>query len=82
MSSTTVAMPARKRIALVAHDHKKTDLLEWARFNRDLLAQHILYATGTTGRVLEEALGLPIIKLQSARWVATSKSGQKSPRAR
>ncbi len=49
----------------MAHDHKKTDLLEWARFNRDLLAQHILYATGTTGRVLEEALGLPIIKLQS-----------------
>ncbi|GIV18473.1 MAG: methylglyoxal synthase [Armatimonadota bacterium] len=62
---TVVAMPARKRIALVAHDHKKADLLEWASFNRDLLAQHILYATGTTGRVLEEALGLPIIKLQS-----------------
>lgn len=65
MSSTQVAMPPRKRIALVAHDHKKADLLEWARFNRELLAQHTLYATGTTGRMLEEALSLPVIRLQS-----------------
>lgn len=65
MSDATLAMPQRKRIALVAHDHKKADLLEWVRFNRDLLAQHILYATGTTGRILEESLGLPVIKLQS-----------------
>ncbi len=55
----------RKRIALVAHDNKKRDLLEWAQFNRDLLAEHELYATGTTGTMLEEALGIPIIKLQS-----------------
>jgi methylglyoxal synthase len=61
----TVSMPPKKRIALVAHDHQKADLLEWARFNRELLAQHILYATGTTGRLLEETLGLPIIKLKS-----------------
>ncbi len=65
MHHTAVAMPQRKRIALVAHDHKKADLLEWARFNRDLLAQHVLYATGTTGRLLEQALGLPVVKLQS-----------------
>lgn len=65
MTNSTVAMAQTKRIALVAHDHKKADLLEWARFNRDLLAQHTLYATGTTGRMLEEALRLPIIKLQS-----------------
>ena len=56
---------SRKRIALVAHDNKKQDLLEWARFNRDLLAHHELLATGTTGTLLEEALKTPITKLQS-----------------
>ncbi|MBK7701772.1 MAG: methylglyoxal synthase [bacterium] len=53
-----------KRIALVAHDNKKRDLLEWALYNRDLLAHHDVYATGTTGKALEEALGFAI-KLQS-----------------
>jgi methylglyoxal synthase len=57
--------PRRKKIALVAHDNKKRDLLEWAKFNRDLLAQHALYSTGTTGRLLEQELALEIIKLQS-----------------
>jgi methylglyoxal synthase len=56
---------AVKRIALVAHDHKKQDLVEWARYNRDTLSQHKLYATGTTGTVLEQALGIDIVKLQS-----------------
>ncbi len=55
----------RRQIALVAHDHKKGDLLEWARHNRDLLARHDLYATGTTGTVLEDALCVPITKVQS-----------------
>lgn len=54
-----------KRIALVAHDNKKQDLIEWSLFNRELLAQHKLYATGTTGTLLEQALNLPITKLQS-----------------
>ena len=55
----------KKKIALVAHDNKKHELLEWAKFNRGLLAQHELYATGTTGKLLEKELDLPIIKLQS-----------------
>ena len=56
---------ATKRIALVAHDNKKQDLLEWAKFNRDFLAEHRLYATGTTGKLLEQALEIEIHKLQS-----------------
>lgn len=55
----------RKHLALVAHDHKKRDLLEWARFNRETLAHHDLYATGTTGATLERELGLSVVKLQS-----------------
>jgi len=55
----------RKRIGLVAHDNKKPDLTEWARFNQRLLVAHDLVATGTTGTLLEEELGVGIMKLQS-----------------
>lgn len=54
-----------KKIALVAHDNKKRDLVEWAKFNRDLLAHHQVFATGTTGKILEEALDFKIEKLKS-----------------
>jgi methylglyoxal synthase len=60
-----IPMMRDKKIALVAHDNKKWDLVQWAKFNRDLLAHHQVYATGTTGRILEEELHFPIIKLQS-----------------
>jgi methylglyoxal synthase len=59
------ALPRRKRIALVAHDHKKADLLEWALFNRGSLANHDLVATGTTGRLLARELDVPIELLKS-----------------
>jgi len=65
MTARSIPLEPRKRIALVAHDNKKRDLLEWARFNRDLLARHELFATGTTGSMLEEALQTPVVKLQS-----------------
>lgn len=52
-------------IAMVAHDHRKIDLLDWARYNKDLLARHTLYATGNTGALLERELGLEIQRLQS-----------------
>ena len=54
-----------KRIALIAHDNKKDDLLEWAKYNRHVLAQHELYATGTTGQLLETELELPVTRFQS-----------------
>ena len=60
-----IEMGPQKNIVLVAHDNKKQDLLEWAKFNRGLLAQHRLYATGTTGLLLEKELGLEITKLKS-----------------
>ena len=65
MDSTAIGIGSRKQIALVAHDNKKRDLLEWAKYNRDLLAEHDLYATGTTGTLLEEILKVPFTKLQS-----------------
>jgi len=54
-----------KRIAIIAHNNKKSDILEWARFNKFFLVQHELYATGTTGKLLEEELGSVVHKLQS-----------------
>lgn len=60
-----IGQAAQKRIALVAHDNKKIDLLEWAEYNRELLVQHRLFATGTTGRLLEQALGTEVTCLQS-----------------
>jgi methylglyoxal synthase len=49
-----------KRIALVAHDRKKKDLIEWAEHNREVLALHKLYATGTTGKLLQDKLDLRV----------------------
>ncbi|MDR1936455.1 MAG: methylglyoxal synthase [Candidatus Accumulibacter sp.] len=65
MKHDTLPIVAHKRIALVAHDNKKKDLLEWALYNRDLLVQHQLCATGTTGMLLERALDTHIDKLRS-----------------
>jgi methylglyoxal synthase len=65
MEYDMVVTAPKKRIALVAHDNKKQDLLEWARFNKSLLLQHELYATGTTGKLLEQELGVEVHKLQS-----------------
>ncbi len=56
---------AQKSIALIAHDNKKQDLLDWARFNRGTLSTHKLFATGTTGGLLEKELELSINKLKS-----------------
>jgi methylglyoxal synthase len=65
MLNRELEMGRQKRIALVAHDNKKDDLVAWAKYNLNTLSEHILYATGTTGTVLEQELGLAINKMQS-----------------
>ncbi len=64
MEYTAIEMSERKRIALIAHDNKKDELLNWAKNNMDLLIHHELYATATTGRLLE-GLGFQITKVKS-----------------
>ena len=62
MAHKKIPMEHDKKIALVAHDNKKRDLVEWAKFNRDLLAHHQVFATGTTGKILEHELGFKIVR--------------------
>ena len=63
--SQTRKLGGTKRIALVAHDHKKKDLIEWAKYNRKVLSLHELVATGTTGTMIEKELDLPVKKVYS-----------------
>jgi methylglyoxal synthase len=64
-SVTTATMSGRKRIALVAHDHRKADLLEWALYNRDELENHELLGTGTTGAMIARELALDVERFKS-----------------
>lgn len=65
MSTSSPTLQAKKRIVLVAHDNKKKDLLDWVRFNRLTLLEHDLMATGTTGRLIEDELGIDIERFMS-----------------
>ncbi len=65
MNRKIIPLQEKKRIALVAHDKKKDDLLEWALNNRDTLAGHELYATKTTGTLLAGKLDLRFHTVQS-----------------
>jgi methylglyoxal synthase len=58
-------MKPRKRLALIAHDNRKADLLDWAQYNRGTLSEHDLFATGTTGALLAKALDLPLVRFLS-----------------
>lgn len=60
-----IKMNRRKNLALIAHDNRKEDLVEWARFNIDSLKKHNLFATGTTGSLLSSELGLSITRFKS-----------------
>jgi len=65
MHYKTIPMGRHKKIALVAHDNKKRELIEWVQYNRSLLRGHKIYATGTTGKLLEAELEIEITKFQS-----------------
>ena len=74
MEYNKIAMREKKKIAIVAHDNKKSDLLEWAKFNKDLLARHELYATGTTGALLERGTWkLKSINCRAVPWAVMSR---------
>ncbi|NLM97075.1 MAG: methylglyoxal synthase [Halanaerobiaceae bacterium] len=55
----------RKRIALIAHDKKKNDMIEFVKKNRDMLIQCDLVATGTTGKLIVDQVGLPVERMES-----------------
>ncbi|MEY4251218.1 MAG: hypothetical protein RL691_99, partial [Actinomycetota bacterium] len=59
-----MAVPAKKTIALVAHDNMKDELLQWVGAHRDELSRHILVGTGTTGRLVNEPTGLAVERLR------------------
>ena len=60
MELTTRTLPARKHIALVAHDHCKQMLMSWVERHQPLLEKHELYATGTTGNLIQRATGMNV----------------------
>lgn len=60
-----IESPAKKRIALVAHDNMKDEMLEWTAHHRTELSRHVLVGTGTTGRLVQEHTGLEVERLRS-----------------
>lgn len=60
-----IKLSKRKKVALIAHDRMKKDLIEWVEFNKGTLSKHELYATGTTGTLIEERTGLKVHKFKS-----------------
>lgn len=65
MKKKSSLLPSQKRIALVAHDGRKKDLLDWVKFNKTTLSKHFLFGTGTTGKIISEETDLPVQRLIS-----------------
>ncbi len=65
MKNLEIGMQPKKRIALVAHDNKKVELLDWVKFNVETLKEHSLFATGTTGKMLSDETGVKIKRMLS-----------------
>lgn len=60
MSNSKILMEKKKKIALIAHDERKEDLIEWVEFNRGTLSKHKLFGTGNTGKLIEKKVGLKV----------------------
>lgn len=65
MTYKKIKMANRKRIALVAHDGQKQSIVDWVRYNKAILVEHEILATGTTGGLVEQVLNIPVRKLLS-----------------
>ncbi|MEA4922819.1 MAG: methylglyoxal synthase [Eubacteriaceae bacterium] len=65
MTEEKITMGAQKRIALIAHDHLKDDLVKWCMKNKDVLKRHFLCGTGTTSKLIAESTGLPVKAFKS-----------------
>ena len=60
MDFLTLTIGKQKNIALIAHDSKKHEMIEWCEANKEILKGHFLCGTGTTARMITEATGLPV----------------------
>jgi len=65
IASHTIKMEKQKKIALVAHDYRKRDMLDWAEYNKDILKKHKLFGTGTTGGLIAGQLQLDVHAFKS-----------------
>jgi methylglyoxal synthase len=79
MKTKVVTLHQQKRVALIAHDNKKQELSDWAVRHKELLANHRLCATGTTGYKVEKDLGLPVEKLISGPLGGDQQIGSRIP---
>ena len=64
-TTTTVPMRQVKNVVLIAHDSRKADLLAWVKYNRAVLREHNLFATGTTGALVAAQTDLPVTRFKS-----------------
>ncbi|MEX0724016.1 MAG: methylglyoxal synthase [Gracilimonas sp.] len=65
IADSVLPMKPKKNIALIAHDHRKMDLLDWAEYNSEHLSNHNLFGTGTTGKLVSDKVGLPVFRFKS-----------------
>ena len=65
IAHSTKKMRVKKNIALIAHDHRKMDLIDWCEYNSELLSRHNLFGTGTTGKLISEEVGLKVNRFKS-----------------